>query len=93
MANANPHQARAAKKRIAADKAGSTDELRVLVWKAIRAASEIVADADVDAGTRLRAVHGVTQSAGAYVKLVEATEFECRLRALEEARENEGEPL
>ena len=89
MANANPHQARAAKKRIAIEKAGSPADLQSLLWKAITAASEIVADSSSDVATRLRGIHAISQAAGSYTKLVELVEFEARLRAIEEAREKE----
>lgn len=90
MANANPHQARTAKKRIAVQRAGSPDDLRTVVWEAISAAVALVRDQDVTADVRLRAVHAITQAAGAYTKLVELTEFDARLRAVEDAQANEG---
>jgi hypothetical protein len=89
MANADPHQARAARKRRRAEKAGSPADLQALVWRAITAASEVVADPATDTSTRLRAVHAVTQAAASYTKLIEAVEFDARLRAIEEAREQE----
>ncbi len=89
MANADPHQARAARKRRAMEKAGSPADLQILVWRAITAASEIVADPSTDTPTRLRAVHAVSQSAGSYLKLIELVEFESRLRAIEDARKKE----
>ena len=86
MANADPHKARAAKKQKALQRAGSPDELLAIVWRAIETASGIVEDPAGDAATRLRAVHAITQSVGSYTRLLEATEFEARLRALEQAR-------
>ena len=92
MANANPHQARAAKQRKAAQRAGSPDDLQMVVWHAVSAAAEIVRDPNADAATRLRAVHAVTQAAGAYAKVYEAVEVDARLRAIEEAQANEAAP-
>lgn len=92
MANNDPHQARAAKKRNAVvRKAGTPEQLQALVWKAITVASGLVGDAANDPATRLKAVHALTQAAGAYVKLTAATDFEARLLAIEEAREEEHE--
>ena len=90
MANSNPHQARAGKRRAAVQRAGSPDDLRAIVWTAILAARDIVADAATDPAERLRAVHAISQAAGNYLRLVEATEFDARLRAVEDARANEG---
>ncbi len=89
MANPDPHAARAAKRRKAVRKAGSPDDLRAVVWEAVSAASAIVRDPDTAPELRLRAVHAITQAAGAYAKVYEATEFHARLRAIEEAREKE----
>ena len=89
MANSDPHQARAARKRRRAEKAGNPADLQIIVWRAITAASEIVADPSTDTATRLRAIHAVSQSAGSYTKLIELVEFEARLRSIEDAREKE----
>ena len=81
MPNPNPHHARAAKHKTRLP--GDVADVRRVVWDAVVAASDVVADPDVDALVRLRAVHAVTQAAGAYLKVVEASEFEARLTALE----------
>ena len=84
MANPNPSKARRAKRRRSVQRAGDLCDVRHRLWEAVEAASDIVRTADDDA-VRLRGVHAVTQSAASYVKLLEATEFEARLKALEDA--------
>ena len=84
MANSNPYQARAAKRSKAAQRTGSPEDLQMAVWDAISVAVEIVRNPNADAATRLRAVHAVTQAAGAYTKVYEAVELDARLRAVED---------
>ena len=67
---------------------GSVADVRRRLWQAVEAAAEIVSDPASDAGLRLRAVHGLTQASGSYLKLVEADEFEARLAALEAQQKN-----
>lgn len=64
-------------------KPGTVTDLRRRLWQAVEAATDIVTDPEADAALRLRAVHGLTQASGSYLKLVEADEFEARLAALE----------
>lgn len=84
MANSNPYKARAAKRQKKIQRAGGIDDLRDKVWEALEAASDIVSDITMEAALRLRAVHAVTQAATSYTKVLDATEFEARLQALEE---------
>ena len=81
MPNPNPHHARAAKRKSRLP--GDIADVQRVVWDAVVAASDIVADPGADTLVRLRAVHAVTQAAGAYLRVVEASEFEARLSALE----------
>lgn len=78
--NRDPHAARAARKQKAV---GTIDDLREQVWHAIEAAAAVLHDPEADPTLRLRGVHAVTQAAGAYTKVLEACEFEARLRDLE----------
>ncbi len=60
---------------------GSVADVRKRLWEAVEAAATLTGSEDP--GVRLRAVHAVTQAAGAYSKIVEACEFESRIAALE----------
>ena len=79
-----PHLARLAKKKKNAPPPGTIDELRGVLWQAVQDAASILKSEGEKPELRLRAVHAITQSAGAYGKLVEATEFTARLKAVEE---------
>ena len=67
----------------AAPRPGDISDVRHRLWEAVEAAASIVADPQADHATRLRGVHGVTQAAQAYLKVLEAVDFEARLAALE----------
>jgi hypothetical protein len=82
--NPNPTKARRAKHRQRVKNVGDIHDVRSRLWEAVEAAADVVRTAE-DAATRLKGVHGVTQATTAYVKLLEAAEFESRLQALEEA--------
>lgn len=81
MPNPNPSSARRAKKSKRVRAAGDLSELRAVLWSGIETAAGSL-DSQDDA-VRLRAVHAITQATGAYTKLVEASEFETRLAAVE----------
>ena len=53
------------------------------MWCAVETAADTLAHGD--ASVRLRAVHALTQAAGAYAKLLETCEFEGRLQKVEAA--------
>lgn len=80
-----PHKARQAKKRRRT--AGSIDDARRVLWRAMQAAETILDDAEDsrDAPTVLKAVHALTQATAAYARVVEAGELEARLAELEAA--------
>jgi hypothetical protein len=85
--NPNPYKARIAKRALRAKatrKAGSVTDVQEKLWDGVEAASRILADLDLDPQVRLRAIHALTQASGAYVKVLEASEFEARLKAVEE---------
>lgn len=84
MANPNPAKARAARRKKRLQRAGSVEDVRLRLWEAIEAASDLVADGEKEDALRLRAVHAITQASTAYAKLTEAVEFEARLKTLEE---------
>lgn len=83
MSNPDPHKARRAKKAKRL-KAGAVHDVKLRMWEAIEAAATVLRDPEADPGLRLRACHAVTQSAASYVKVLEASEFEARLAALED---------
>lgn len=82
MANKNPHQARKAKsqKRV---RSGDLAALRLKHWKAILLADELLSDDSQPVEVRMKAGHMLTQSVGAYSKLIEALEMESRMADLE----------
>lgn len=82
MPNPNPYKARQAKK--CARAAGGIGDVRSRLWDALEAACGVIDDPEADAALRLRAVHAVTQATASYAKILEATEFEARLQALED---------
>ncbi|HEV2122042.1 MAG TPA: hypothetical protein VGW38_04605 [Chloroflexota bacterium] len=88
MANPNPHQARKQKSRNRIQrlaKAGTLADTRLKVWRAICAAEEVMYAHQADAGTVLKCVHALQQAASTYAKVVEATEIQARLAAVEAA--------
>lgn len=64
-------------------RAGSLGALKRKLWRALLA-SEALLDHD-DPGTRLRAVHALSQTATAYKNVFETADLEGRLAALEQA--------
>ena len=100
MSNPNPTAARQAKKRKRRGKLGSIEDARVLLWKALQRAGELLDAETVDeAGmstpdnhTALRAIHAISQGAAAYARIVEVGELEARLTALAGAGEDTPGP-
>ena len=86
--NADPMEARQAKRRKRRGKPGSLEDARALLWKALQRAGDILESED-DA-LSLKAIHAVSQGAAAYARIVEVGELEARLSALEGG---EGEDL
>ena len=83
MANPNPYAARRAKKR--RYKQGDLQQLQRLLWHALLEAKAVLDRATEDeAELKLKAVHALGQVAAHYSRLVEATELEARLQALEQ---------
>lgn len=91
MSNPNPYQARQAKKAKHRC-AGNVGDVKVRLWQAVEAACDVLADPETDPALRLRAVHAVTQATASYTRVLEAAEFEARLRALE-GRVGDGDVL
>ena len=81
--NENPHHARRAKRKNRLD-GGDIQDLRRVLWSAVQKAATLLHDEGLDPAIQLRAVHAVTQAAGSYTKVLEACEFEARLKVLEE---------
>ena len=75
--------ARPTKERRRRRKAGDLVALKRELWHAVMTAGDLLDDED--ANMRLRAVHAVAQAAATYRSLIEALEFEERLKQLEEA--------
>lgn len=86
MANRNPskaRQAKAAKRRAAAEEAGTVADLRDKLWRAMAAADDVLGDDAADAALKLRALHATVQASGAYLKVLEVVDLEARMAALE----------
>jgi hypothetical protein len=81
VANPNPYQARAAKRR--AHKPLNLLDVLKIMTKAIREAEAALLATD-DVELTLKCVHALSQSCGMYAKLLEVGEFEARLKALED---------
>ena len=66
-------------------KVGSVADARRVLWRAVRAVDCLLTVPDVTPTLVLRASHALAQSAGVYLRLVEADELEARVAALERA--------
>ena len=87
MANSNPVKARQAKRQKRqkkAEAAGTVDDLRLKLWKALAADDDVLADAKAEPTLKLKALHALTQASGAYLKIIEVGELEARMKAIEE---------
>jgi len=69
----------------AAEAAGTLEEVRLKLWRALGRVEEILVDEGADATVTLKAAHCLSQTASVYVRLTEAGELERRMGALEEA--------
>lgn len=83
MANPNPFKARQARKQVR--KAGTLRDVAGMLWEALEAARDLLTDEDT--GTRLKAIHALSQTASSYARVYEVGELEARLEALEAAQE------
>ena len=87
MANPNPSKARRAKRAkrlMKAEAAGTVNDLRRKLWRAMAAADDVLADKKAEPTLKLKALHALTQASGAYLKIVEVGELEARLAVVEE---------
>ncbi|WP_135230675.1 hypothetical protein [Deinococcus fonticola] len=85
MANPNPVNARLGKKK--ASKPGNLKEVAGMLWEALETARELLSDDDT--GTRLKAIHALSQTASSYARVYEVGELEARLEALEQAMQGQ----
>lgn len=83
--NPNPTKARQAKKTRRRDTPGTLEDARALLWRAIARAGDILNGEDVEDATVLRVLHGISQGAASYARIVEVRELEARIAALEAA--------
>jgi hypothetical protein len=75
-------------------RSGNLSALKVELWAAIRHLSATIANAEVSPELRLRACSAMAANAGVYRQLLESSEFEARLTALERAMaERNGAPV
>jgi len=83
MANSNPVEARQAKqeRRRARRKVGSLEDAQALLWRALERAGELLERPEPEMA--LRAIHAVSQGAGAYARIIEVSKLEDRLEELE----------
>ena len=82
MSNPNPVEARQGKRRKRRTQPGTLEDARVLLWKALQRAGDILED--TDPVLSLKAIHAVSQGAAAYARILEVGELEARLAALED---------
>ncbi|WP_161881166.1 hypothetical protein [Deinococcus alpinitundrae] len=73
-----------ADRRGAASELGSLEDARRVLWAALKRAERSLKARDH--ATALRGVHAVSQCAAAYTRLVEVSELEARITALEEGK-------
>jgi hypothetical protein len=79
--NPNPAEARKAKRARRRGKPGTLEDARVLLWRALTRAGELLEEEDP--AYALKAVHAISQGAAAYARIVEVGELEARIAALE----------
>lgn len=90
MANPNPYQARETRQRKRV-RPGNEKALQRKLWEFIRAAEErVVLDPSADPELVLKALHGIAQIAGQYLKTIEQIDLRARVEALEAARDKGG---
>lgn len=83
-----PHKARQEKKRKKLRrlrKAGTLDDARLTLWRAIKAAEAIMYREGQDEDRILKCVHALNQAASGYAKLLEVGELEARIEEVEAA--------
>ncbi|MBN4056291.1 hypothetical protein JYT20_01065 [Rhodothermus sp. AH-315-K08] len=99
MPNPNPHRARQAKKhREIQDSTGTLDNARCAIWRGVErldaaiqshhvdvAGAEDFDEAERRAALLCKLVHALSQSTSVFERLVNSTEYEARLRELEQA--------
>ena len=71
--NADPTQARQAKRRKKLFEPGTLEDARVLLWKALQRAG-VILENDDDA-LSLKAIHAVSQGAAAYARIIEVASW------------------
>lgn len=71
------------KQKVRRTRSGNATQLRQRLWQAVEIASDVLNDTSLSPELRLRGVHAVTQASGSYCKILEAVEFEARLKAVE----------
>ena len=86
MANPNPFKARQSRKQ--ARKGGTLKEVAGMLWEALEAARTLLSDEDT--GTRLKAIHALSQTASSYARVYEVGELEARLEALEAVQQGKA---
>ncbi len=86
--NADPTQARQARRQKRRSQPGTLEDARALLWKALERAAAILENEDDTLS--LKAIHAVSQGTAAYARIIEVGELEARLSALEGASETTG---
>jgi hypothetical protein len=89
--NPSPHAARQGKKaKRRAEAEGTLKDLTDTLWRAVKRLDEcldtITEGDEIDTAELCKVTHALAQSAGVYIKVIEAGELEARLAALEEQR-------
>lgn len=72
-------------------KAGTVDEARRILWKALEQAGRLADAEESTPADTLRILHAVSQGVAAYVRVCEVADLEARLTALEAAEKERAE--
>ena len=84
----NPHAAALVRKK---HRPGNLHDLLRVLWQALLEAQAVLEAADAtQAELKLKAVHAISQCAGQYHKMLETTELEARLAAVEAAQRGQA---
>lgn len=67
--------------------AGDIDKLKIKVWRMVLRAEKMALDENSDDKIALRSIHACIQAGAVYMKILEATDLEERIKRLEELYE------
>lgn len=74
---------------VKARKTGDVSDLRKIVWRAVRAAEQMMFQENATPELVFKAIYAISQIGNTYMKVLEVDELEERVAALEEALANQ----